>query len=244
MIIIPAIDLRYKKVVRLTQGDFAREKSYSDNPVDVAKKWQDEGAEFIHVVDLDGALAGEPKNLDVVEKIISAIKVPVQLGGGLRTRNDVAGVLAKGVTRAIIGTKACTDAGFTKALVDEFKEKIAVSIDAAGMGVVAAGWGIEVPKVANQLAEEMKNMGVKTIIFTNTIQDGMLKGIDAKWVEDMLDAAAGTNVIIAGGVSAIEDIKKLKEMKRPNLYGAIAGKALYEGTMDLKEAIKVAGEKT
>ena len=240
MIIIPAIDLRSKKVVRLTQGDFQREKQYSDNPVEVALSWQTKGAELIHVVDLDGAFSGEPRNLDVVEKIAAAVRVPIQLGGGLRTRESVSSALSKGVSRVIIGTKACTDLGFMKALVDKFSDRIAVSIDAAGKGVVAAGWAMEIPKTTAEVADEMQSIGVKTIIFTNVIGDGTLKGLDKQWVIDMLDAAGNANVIIAGGVSSLDDIRMLKTLNKSNLYGVITGKAIYEGTLNLADAIKLA----
>ena len=240
MIIIPAIDLRSKKVVRLTQGDFKREKQYSDNPAEVALSWQTKGAELIHVVDLDGAFSGEPKNLDVVETIAAAVRVPIQLGGGLRTSEAVSSALSKGVSRVIIGTKACTDLGFMKTLVAEFGDKIAVSIDAAGKGVVAAGWAMEIPKTTAEVADEMQQIGVKTIIFTNVIGDGTLQGLDKQWVIDMLDAAGNANVIIAGGVSSLDDIRMLKTLNKSNLYGVITGKAIYEGTLNLADAIKLA----
>jgi len=240
MIIIPAIDLRSKKVVRLTQGDFKREKQYSDNPTEVALSWQTKGAELIHVVDLDGAFSGEPKNLDIVEKIAAAVRVPIQLGGGLRTMSAVSSALSKGVSRVIIGTKACTDLGFMKTLVAEFGDKISVSIDAAGKGVVAAGWAMEIPKTTAEVADEMQSIGVKTIIFTNVIGDGTLLGLEKKWVIDMLDAAENANVIIAGGVSSLDDIRMLKTLNKPNLYGVITGKAIYEGTLNLADAIQLA----
>jgi len=242
MIIIPAIDLRSKKVVRLTQGDFQREKQYSDNPVEVALSWQTQGAEYIHVVDLDGAFSGEPKNLDIVEAIVGAVRVPIQLGGGLRTKESVSQAISKGVSRVIIGTKACTDVAFMKTLIEEYGDKIVVSIDAAGKGVVAAGWAMEVPKTIMEVADDMQQIGVKTIIFTNVIGDGTLQGLDKKWVLDVLEAAGNANVIIAGGVSSLDDIRMLKSLNRPNLYGVITGKAIYEGTLDLADAIKLTGD--
>ena len=240
MIIIPAIDLRDGKVVRLTQGDFTREKTYSDNPADIAEIWQEQGAELIHIVDLDGALAGKPRNIDAIRSIVSKIGIPVQVGGGLRSEDDIESMISIGVKRVIVGTKACTDPAFVRGLAEKFNEKIAVSIDTAGKGVVAAGWGLEVPKTATQLASEIIDLGVKTIIFTNTLNDGTLKGVDSAWVDEMLDAAKEAQVIIAGGVSNIDDVKKLKKLKKPNLYGLITGKALYEGTLKLKEAIGIA----
>ena len=240
MLVIPAIDLRSKKVVRLTQGDFKREKKYSDNPVEVAMNWQTQGAELIHVVDLDGAFSGEPKNLDIVEAIVAAVKVPIQLGGGLRTEKAIADAIDIGVSRIIIGTKAVTDLDFTKKMVKEYGEKIAVSIDAIGLGVMVAGWGEEIPKTATELASEISDLGVKTIIFTNIKIDGTLEGIKEYWVRDMISAAGNANVIIAGGVSSLDDIRMIKTLNKPNLYGVITGKAIYEGTLNLADAIKLA----
>ena len=242
MIVIPAIDIIDKKVVRLTQGDFRREKVYSDDPVKIAKNWQKEGAELIHVIDLDGARTGEPKNLDVVGRIAEAVGIPIQLGGGLRTIEDIDKALCSGASKVIIGTRAATDINFIKDLLVHYAEKIIVSIDAMGMYVMASGWGEEIPKTAIDLACEMSGIGVQTIIFSNIKYDGTLEGVKEYWVRDMVQSAGDVNVIIAGGVSSVDDIIMLKEisMHNKNLYGVITGKAIYEGKLDLADAIKAA----
>jgi phosphoribosylformimino-5-aminoimidazole carboxamide ribotide isomerase len=239
MIVIPAIDLRRKKVVRLLQGRFGKETAYSDEPVKVAKDFQAKGAKLLHLVDLDGALTGEPKNLDIAEEIIKAVDIPVQMGGGLRTDEAIAGLLSKGAARAIIGTRAYEDEGFLKRMVSEFKEKIAVSIDAVGEFVVSKGWVESTAIRAIDLARRLESLGVDTIIYTNVLKDGTLESPQMEPIEEMLDAVK-IKVVVSGGISALEDIKNLKSLNRANLYGVITGKALYEGRLDLEEAIKVA----
>jgi phosphoribosylformimino-5-aminoimidazole carboxamide ribotide isomerase len=244
MYVIPAIDIIAKRVVRLTQGDFQRETFYSDNPIDMAKKWQSCGAEIVHVVDLDGARTGAPINIDMVENIAKAISVPVQFGGGLRSKIDVEAALSKGIARVIIGTRAAKDIIFVKDMIKSYKERIIISIDAVGKEVMASGWGEGVPKTAMDMASEMSSIGVDTMIFSNITQDGTLAGIKEHWVTDMLKASGDTKVIIAGGVSSMDDIIKLKDISRDqkNLYGVITGKAIYEGRLDLEKAIIKAKE--
>jgi phosphoribosylformimino-5-aminoimidazole carboxamide ribotide isomerase len=244
MIVIPAIDIIDRKVVRLTQGDFQRMTSYSDDPVSIAKIWQSQGAEIMHIVDLDGAKAGRPINIDIVAEIAKAVDIPVQLGGGLRTRQDIDKAISKGAAKVIIGTKAAVDLDFIKNLLAWYKEKIIISIDAIGHGVMASGWGEEIPRTAADMASEMSSIGVETIIFSNIKQDGTLTGIAEDWVTDMLKSACDAKVIIAGGVSSMDDIIKLKEiaLKYKNLYGVITGKAIYEGRLDLACAINKAKE--
>jgi phosphoribosylformimino-5-aminoimidazole carboxamide ribotide isomerase len=244
MLIIPAIDIIDKKVVRLTQGDFQRMTSYSDDPVSIAKIWQSQGAEIIHIVDLDGAKAGRPINIDIVAEIAKAIVVPVQVGGGLRTRQDIDKALSKGAARVIVGTKAAVDLAFIKNLIASYGEKIVISIDVIGHGVMASGWGEEIPRTAADMASEMSSIGAQTIIFSNIKQDGTLTGIVENWVTDMLKAACNAKAIIAGGVSSMDDIIKLKDIAQQykNLYGVIIGKAIYEGRLDLACAIKLAKE--
>ncbi|MFC1807746.1 1-(5-phosphoribosyl)-5-[(5-phosphoribosylamino)methylideneamino]imidazole-4-carboxamide isomerase [Candidatus Omnitrophota bacterium] len=241
MIILPAIDLRQGRVVRLTQGDFAREKFYSGSPGEVAKLWESQGAKWLHVVDLDGALAGEPQNADALEQILTNVSIPVQLGGGLRTFDSISKVLDMGVSRVIIGTRAYDDEEFIKKLVGKYEDKIAVGIDAAGKDVVVAGWTSKTHMTSDQLAKRMESIGVETIIYTNVLKDGTLEGPEEDLAIDMLDAVKA-NVIISGGISSIDDIAKLKALSRRNLYGVITGKALYEGKLDLAQAIKIAEE--
>ena len=244
MIVIPAIDIIDGKVVRLTQGDFNRETIYSDNPVEIAIKWQAQGAEMLHVVDLDGARSGKPMNLGIAGEIARRVDIPVQLGGGLRVKEDIEKALSEGISRVIVGTKAATDIDFIKGLIACHGEKIIVSIDVVGIDVMACGWGEEIPKTAVDLAREMSGIGLSTIIFSNIKYDGTLEGIKEYWVKDMIESAGNTSVIIAGGVSSLDDIVRLKRisMKNKNLYGVITGKAIYEGKLSLADAIKTAKE--
>ncbi|MFH1868282.1 MAG: 1-(5-phosphoribosyl)-5-[(5-phosphoribosylamino)methylideneamino]imidazole-4-carboxamide isomerase [Candidatus Omnitrophota bacterium] len=238
MIIIPAIDIRAKKVVRLLRGDFAKETIYSDDPAEVAKQWQAKGAKLLHIVDLDGAYFGEPKNLDVIESIKKAVSIPIEVGGGLRDDESVDRALSAGACRAIIGTRAYLDEDFIVRLIGKYKEKIAVSIDAEGKEVVAKGWRSRTLLTAPELAKKMESLGVKTIIYTNVLRDGTLESPQLDLAEEMLDAVK-TDIIIAGGVSSLKDIEDIKALGKPNLYGVIVGKALYEGKLDLKKAIQV-----
>lgn len=239
MLVIPAIDLRSRRVVRLRQGDFSKETFYSANPVETARAWEAKGAKLIHIVDLDGALAGEPKNLGVVEQIKGEVSVPIELGGGLRTEAIVERVFSKGIFRAIIGTRAYTDEEFLKRLLSRFKEKIAVSIDACGETVMAEGWTHPVAIRAIDLAKRLESLGVETIIYTNVLRDGTMEKPQLELIEEMLDAI-NLKVIVSGGISSLQDIKDIKALGKTSLYGVIIGKALYEGRLDLKEANKIA----
>lgn len=241
MIIIPAIDLRSQRVVRLRQGDFSKEIFYSGNPVEIAKKWEANGAGLLHIVDLDGALIGEPKNLQVVEEILKSVKAAIEFGGGLRTDGSVEKVLAKGVSRAIIGTRAYVDEDFLRRLVKKFKEKIVVSIDAAEENIVSEGWTSLTSIKAIDLAKKIEAIGVDSIIYTNVLKDGTMERPQIEFIEKMLDSVK-TKIVVAGGISSLDDIKHLKALDRPNLYGVIVGRALYEGRVNLKEAIEFTGK--
>ncbi|MFH1645394.1 MAG: 1-(5-phosphoribosyl)-5-[(5-phosphoribosylamino)methylideneamino]imidazole-4-carboxamide isomerase [Candidatus Omnitrophota bacterium] len=242
MIIIPAIDLKDRRVVRLFQGDFNKETIYSDEPVKVAQGLKDKGAKCLHIVDLDGALLGSPKNLDIIEQIVKAVDIPIEVGGGLRTEEDVADLIAIGVSRVIIGTRAYEDEDFIKKLIADYGDKIAVSIDVSGKEVVSSGWVKKSAVKSDEFARKMAEIGCKTLIYTNVKKDGTLEGIDKESVKEELAALSGadTKVIIAGGVGSIDDIKTLKEIGSENLYGVITGKAIYEGKIDIAEANKIA----
>jgi phosphoribosylformimino-5-aminoimidazole carboxamide ribotide isomerase len=228
----------------LRQGDFSKEIFYSANPVEIAKKWQSLGAKFMHIVDLDGALYGEPKNLPIVEDILKAVDVPLELGGGLRTDESVENVLSKGISRAVVSTRAYIDEDFIKRLIKKFKSKIAVSIDAAGENIVTEGWTSITSIRAIDLAKKMEQAGVSTIIYTNVLKDGTMERPQFEFVKQILNAVK-IDIIIAGGISSLDDIRELRLMRKPNLSGVIVGRALYEGRLDLKEAIKLAeGEKS
>ncbi len=242
MFIIPAIDIRSKRVVRLLQGDFNKETFYSANVVEVARKWEEMGARFLHMVDLDGALAGEPKNLDVVEQVSKSVDIPIQLGGGLRTEKNVESALSKGVSRVIIGTRAYEDDEFVKRLVKAFgADKVAIGIDAAGDIILSKGWTESTGIGAFSLGKKMESLGAGMIIYTNTLKDGTLESPQLGLAEKML-AAVSIKVIISGGIASLQDIRDLKALDRPNLYGVITGKALYEQRLDLREAIQIAEE--
>lgn len=243
MFIIPAIDIRSKGVVRLTQGDFNKETFYSRDVVEVARQWQEMGAKLLHMVDLDGARAGEPKNIDIVEQVYKAINIPIQLGGGLRTDEVIEQVLSKGISRAIIGTRAYKDDEFVKRLVKTFgSNRIAVAIDAAGDTILSKGWTESTGISAIAVAKKMESLGVDMVIYTNVLKDGTLESPQIDLAKEMLDAVS-IKVIISGGISSLQDIKDLKVLNRPNLYGIITGKALYEQRFGLKEAIQIAEER-
>ncbi|MDD5431966.1 MAG: 1-(5-phosphoribosyl)-5-[(5-phosphoribosylamino)methylideneamino]imidazole-4-carboxamide isomerase [Candidatus Omnitrophica bacterium] len=239
MLILPAIDLKDGCVVRLVQGKFDNKKLYSRDPVKSAKHWAKQGAQFLHVVDLDGALTGEPKNLNVVKEIVSNIGIPVEFGGGVREIDTIKLLLKSGVQRVVLGTKAVEDEAFLKKVYLEFKEQIIVSIDAKDGSVQIKGWeaskkGIDVLTFAATL----KNIGFKQIIYTDTQKDGTLTGPNILGIKQLLKET-GLEIIASGGISCLEDLKKLKKLEKDGLVGVIVGKALYEGKFTLTEALKI-----
>src|SRR3954465_14060350 len=242
MTIYPAIDIKGGRCVRLTQGRADQETVYAENPADVAAQFRAAGSTWGHVVDLDGAFAGEPQNLAAVQAI-AALGMKVQLGGGLRTRAAVGGAPGFGVSRAVIGTRAAESAAFVGELVQAFGEKIAVGIDAKNGQVAVKGWVATADLSALALAQRMDALGVRTIIHTDITTDGMLTGPNYAAQEAML-AAGKFRVIASGGVSRREDILKLTELARryANLDGVIVGKALYEKRVDLPDLLAIARE--
>ena len=242
MLIIPAIDLRDGKCVRLIQGKADEETVFSDDPVAMAEKWQSKGARFLHVVDLDGAFTGSQKNLDVVRKIASTVDIPIEIGGGIRDREAVERVFQAGVQRAILGTSALKNPAFAEAMCREFGNRIAVGIDARDGMVVTHGWTEVGEKLAVHFAVEMENAGVKTIIYTDIKRDGMLKGSNIEATEKMAQALQNAEVIASGGVSSLKDIKALKAIEPLGVTGVIIGKALYTGDIQLEDAISEALE--
>ncbi len=238
MIIYPAIDIRGGRCVRLTQGRADREKVYADDPAGVAAQFKAAGSAWVHVVDLDGAFAGEPRNLAAVRAIV-ALGLKVQLGGGLRTRADVERALGSGVQRAVVGTRAAESEDFVAGLVQAFGGRIAVGIDARDGRVAVKGWVDTTAANAVALGRRMDALGVRTLIHTDISTDGMLTGPNFPAQEAML-AAVGCRVIASGGVSRREDVAAFLETKkrRPNLDGVIIGKALYEGRIDLAELLR------
>jgi phosphoribosylformimino-5-aminoimidazole carboxamide ribotide isomerase len=236
-LIYPAIDLKDGKVVRLQQGRADAVTVYSDDPVAVAKRWEDEGARYLHVVDLDGAFAGEPRNWDLVQKIIEAVQIPVQLGGGLRCRAHVQEALDMSVTRVVLGTKACESPDFVSALVEDFGKHIVVGIDARDGFVAVKGWTEKTQVSAVEFARQISELGVGNVVFTDVSTDGMLTGPNCPAITSVCTAVT-CNVIASGGVSGLDDIRRLQQLTEqcPNLVGVIIGKALYDGRVDLRHA--------
>jgi phosphoribosylformimino-5-aminoimidazole carboxamide ribotide isomerase len=239
MIIFPAIDLRKGRCVRLIRGDVRDETVYSNLPVSMAKHWQLKGAQWLHVVDLDGAIEGEPRNLEHVFAIVKALKIPVQFGGGIRDFETLKMILDKGVNRAILGTSAAMDEKFLKKAVDKYGDRIVVGVDAKDGFVALKGW-VETSKLkAVDFSKKMQSFGVQTIIYTDIKKDGMLKGPNVKANTEMVHALK-IPVVASGGVTTLRDIERLQRLESKGLQGAIVGKALYSGALDLKAAIAAA----
>ncbi len=242
MLIIPAIDLLDGKVVRLEQGDYQRVKVYSETPVEVAKAWKGKGAKLLHIVDLDGARDGKPKNLDSVEKIIKETSAEVELGGGIRDIETIEKVFTIGVSRAILGTAAICKRNFARKCITKYSgERIIFSLDARNKQVFSEGWGLDSGYALTDLIKEFEPMGPKRIIYTDITKDGMMCGPNIQGIKDVLKST-NLEVIASGGVSGIDDVKKLKTLEPKGLKGVIIGKALYEGKIDLEKAIEI-GEK-
>lgn len=236
MIIIPAVDISSGKCVRLSQGKKEEKKEYSDNPVEMALKWEEQGAELLHLIDLDRAIDGSDINVNVIADIVKAVKIPVELGGGMRSMSDIDWAVSMGVARVIIGTFAIENKEFVKEALEKFNEEIIIGIDTRDDYVAVKGWK-EITKIKLlELALEMENIGVKRIIYTDIKRDGMLTGPNVNVIKNILNST-NLNVIASGGISSIEDIKKMKSLNHPRLEGVIVGKALYEGKFSLKEAI-------
>lgn len=239
MILYPAIDIRGGKCVRLTEGRFDQETVFADNPIDMALRWVQEGAEFLHLVDLDGALAGQPVNLDVIRRIVQAVEIPVQLGGGIRTLATIDALFDMGIDRVILGSIAVKAPELVKEACNKYKERIVVGIDARDGQVAVEGWGITGGVGAETLAVKMAEAGVCRIIYTDISRDGTLSGVNVQ-ATAALAKAAGIPVIASGGVKDIEDIRSVKEGEALGVEGVIIGKALYTGSLDLKDALRVA----
>lgn len=238
MIIFPAIDIRDGKCVRLFKGDFNQETVFSDKPEEMAEKWQAEGAEFLHLVDLDGALAGKSQNLATVKKIIAAVNIPVELGGGIRTMENIDEVLALGVKRVILGSVAVKNPELVKEACAKYGERIVVGIDAKDGIVAVDGWGVSSNVDVITLAKEMAKAGVKTIIYTDISRDGTLAGVNVE-ATAKLARESGINIVASGGVKSTADIKALLPYEKDGIEGVIVGKSIYMKTLDLAEAIEI-----
>ena len=242
MLVIPAIDLKDGKVTRLTRGDFKLEKVYPEDPLAIAKKWEAAGARRIHLVDLDGAISGEFKNLPLIEEIIKNVKVPVELGGGARSEGVIEDALRRGVSYVIIGTRLA-DENFSKRVIKKFGRRLIMGVDARNGKVALSGWTKTTEIDHVEFIKRLRDEGAQTVIFTDIARDGMLRGPNADAVKKILDAVS-IEVIASGGVSCIDDLLILKRLEVKGLVGAIVGKALYEGMIDLKEAINTVDNTT
>lgn len=238
MLILPAIDLRNGKCVNLVQGRAQEETVFSDQPVEMAEQWQTEGAEYLHLVDLDGAFQGSSANLHIVKQIVETIDIPAQLGGGIRTMEKLDEVLELGVARAILGTAALKNPILVEDACRKYGNRIAVGIDATDGMVATEGWLEVSKKSAVEFAREMEGCGVQTIIYTDIKSDGMLKGPNVEATQAISNAVR-INVIASGGITSLADIEVLKSI---NVSGAIIGRALYTNDLSLKDAIAMAHE--
>lgn len=238
MIVFPAIDLKNGECVRLIKGDFSKKTVYNNSPEEVAYQWEMQGAEFLHIVDLDGALAGEPRNLAVIKNILNCVNIPLELGGGIRSIATIEKVLGYGVSRVILGSIAVQNKNMVIEACKVYGEKILVGIDAKDGIAAIDGWGVSSNVSAIELAKRLADVGAKTIIYTDISRDGTLTGVNiAETVK--LAEESGVHIIASGGVSSLDDIKKLKEQESKGIIGVIIGKALYEGALSLTEAIEV-----
>ena len=235
MRIFPAIDLFGGKAVRLLKGEYDKMTVYSDNPLEIAKDFECSGAEYLHLVDLEGAKSGETPNIDTVEKIVKNTRLFTEIGGGIRNTETAEKYINIGVDRVILGTAAVNDPDFLKEAVEKFKEKIAVGVDIKDGYVAIKGWTEKSSYDAFEFCEKMQNIGVKNLICTDVSKDGAMQGTNHELYRS-LSEKFDMQITASGGVSSIEDVKKLAEL---GLYGAIIGKAYYTGAILLKEAIEV-----
>ena len=241
MIIYPAIDIRGGRCVRLTEGRFDAETVFADDPAEMALKWAGLGAEFLHLVDLDGALAGEGKNVPVIQRILKSVSIPVQLGGGIRNLETIEKLLELGVTRLILGSAAVKNPELVAEACKKYPGHIAVGIDAKNGEVAIEGWGQGSGVAATELAKKMASFGVETIIYTDISRDGMLSGVNVETTA-ALARACGVPIIASGGVASLDDIRRVKAVEGDGVQGCIIGKAIYTGAVDLKEALALAKE--
>ncbi|MEA2473977.1 MAG: phosphoribosylformimino-5-aminoimidazole carboxamide ribotide isomerase [Thermoleophilaceae bacterium] len=234
MILLPAIDIRDGRAVRLEKGDFARETVYVDDPLEAARAWVEAGARQLHVVDLDGAREGEPANLHHLRRITSELSVPVQYGGGLRSLVAVREALAAGAARVVVGTAAYNDLEFLDQIVETFGVRILVAIDVRGGHVSVSGWTQTTQMPAEDVIERLQGRGVRQFVYTNVDRDGMLEGPDPEEVRRVAGCIRG-RFIYSGGIASIDDLRALKELRLVNLAGVISGKALYEKRFTVAE---------
>jgi len=235
MILLPAIDIRGGRAVRLLRGDFADETVYADDPLEAARSFVEAGARFLHVVDLDGAREGRPVNLQHLRRITSELGVAVQYGGGLRDLGAVRRALAAGAERVVVGTAAYSDADFVDELLRTWEPRVVIAVDVRGGHVSVAGWTKATKMLPEELIVRLQRRGVKQFMYTNADRDGTLEGPDLDEVRRISDAVRG-RFLYSGGIAKVDDLKALRDLRLVNLAGVVSGKALYEGKFTLAEA--------
>ena len=238
MVILPAIDLRGGRCVRLKQGRFDQETVFDEDPVAVARRFHDAGARWLHVVDLDGARAGEPKNLAIIEAVVQAVAMPVEVGGGIRTTEAAAGLMKIGAGRVVVGTAAIRHPGWLRELAEKYPHRVALGLDARGGYVAVDGWEKETRQTVSEILAGAGDLPLAAIIYTDITRDGMMSGPNVETTAALVKAGPFP-VIASGGVTTVEDIRRLKAA---GAAGAIIGRALYEGKLTLEAALEAAGE--
>ncbi|MEO7196938.1 MAG: 1-(5-phosphoribosyl)-5-[(5-phosphoribosylamino)methylideneamino]imidazole-4-carboxamide isomerase [Solirubrobacterales bacterium] len=237
--LLPAIDIREGRAVRLLQGDYEQETRYDADPVDAARRWVDGGATAVHVVDLDGARAGHPVNLEIVSRIAAAVEVPVQLGGGLRDRSAVEAAFSAGAERAVLGTTAQRDPALLGELAELYGQRIVASVDARGNNVAVEGWEQATSTPVHEAIRRLGARGVSTFVYTPVEVDGTLEGPGLTGLDAVLSACeeSGSSLTYSGGVGSLEDLIVLRDLRATSLHAVIVGRALYEGRFSIAEAI-------
>jgi phosphoribosylformimino-5-aminoimidazole carboxamide ribotide isomerase len=238
MILLPAVDIRDGKAVRLRQGRFDDETVYADDPLEAARSFVDAGARYLHVVDLDGARDGEPANLHHLERITRELRVPVQYGGGLRSLQSVRAALVAGAARVVVGTAAYSDAEFLQTALETWHQRILVAVDVRGGHVSVSGWTRETQMRPEELIARLQQQGATRFVYTNADRDGMLEGVDLDEVRRIAEAVRG-RFIMSGGIGSLDDLEALRDTRLLNLAGVISGKALYEGRFSVRDAREV-----
>ena len=237
MIIIPAIDIKDGKCVRLFKGEEEKVTVFSDHPSEVAKEWEDAGAKWIHVVDLDGAFSGKPKNYNVIKSIVDTVSCPVQVGGGIRNIDTVREYVKMGVKRIILGTAAFSDQDFLRNACSEFPQEIAVGIDTKNGKIAVKGWTEVIDQGTQEVMRNLQEVGVSIVLNTNIDRDGTMEGINIDGAREFIEQSP-IPVIASGGIATMEDLEELASIEHLGLYGAILGKSIYTGSVNLKEAIQ------
>jgi phosphoribosylformimino-5-aminoimidazole carboxamide ribotide isomerase len=240
VILFPAVDIRDGRAVRLRQGDFAQEKVYADDPLEAARSFAEAGARFLHVVDLDGARGGAPRNLEHLVRISKELEVSVQYGGGLRSTASVGSAIDAGAERVVVGTAAYRDPDFLAEAIAEWGERVAVAVDVRFGRVSISGWTEETDMTPGEVVRRLEDEGVSRFVYTNVERDGTLGGPDLEEVRRMADTVRG-RFLYSGGVASLEDLRALRSLDVPALAGVISGKALYEGRFTVPEALEALG---